>query len=322
MSFGIPVRNGVSIGAASAASMRGVAGKAQFYLNFTGGALPSGVSASGGANGTRVNISGLLAATSAPRFDYSPTSVGTSLGVLAEAASTNIVLYSEQLNNAAWTAGNATVTADAAVFVDGATTADLLKENTALGSHSISQNVTVGTGNKTVSVYAKLASGTRYLQLREFGVGAGKAYANYNLSTGAVVNSAGTELLSATITNAGNGWYRCTLSFNAAVSNTGVALYLSNGTTENPNYTGDGTSGIYLGGVQVEAAATASTYVQTVAAAVTRSADAISFTIPANFSILRYTFDNDTTQDVAVSAGAYTIPTTLNRVRVKTILGI
>ena len=57
------------------------------------------------------------------------------------------------------------------------------------------------------------------------------------------------------------------------------------------------------------------------AAAVTRAADSAVFTIPAGIGHLTYTFDDNSTQLVAVSPGSYTIPTSLNRPNIKSIVG-
>lgn len=79
---------------------------------------------------------------------------------------------------------------------------------------------------------------------------------------------------------------------------------------------------IAVAGLQVEAAAAPSSAIITAGAQVTRNADAVSFVIPANVTRLRYTFDDNSTQDVAVVAGAnYTIPTNLNRRHIKRVNG-
>lgn len=68
---------------------------------------------------------------------------------------------------------------------------------------------------------------------------------------------------------------------------------------------------------QLEKAAAASSIIETAGAAVTRTADDVSLTLPAGVSTMIFTFDDGSEQSVAVSAGAYAVPTTLNRKQIR-----
>ncbi|MDD3030418.1 MAG: hypothetical protein PHS57_09135 [Alphaproteobacteria bacterium] len=70
---------------------------------------------------------------------------------------------------------------------------------------------------------------------------------------------------------------------------------------------------------QMEEGASATSFIATETAPATRAADALSFTVPAGVTALRYRFDDNSTQDVAVSPGAYTVPTTLGRPWIRTV---
>lgn len=66
-----------------------------WQANFlTASSLPAGLTASGGANGTYFNSSGILTSGSAPRFDYDPATLAPR-GLLVEEARTNRYLNSQ-----------------------------------------------------------------------------------------------------------------------------------------------------------------------------------------------------------------------------------
>jgi hypothetical protein len=101
----------------------------------------------------------------------------------------------------------------------------------------------------------------------------GLAY--YNLSTGATGTvTAGT----ASITSVGNGWYRCILTATVAASASCTAdIYLASADNTN-SFAGNAFDGVSLWGMQVEVGAFPTSYIPTVAATVTRNADAASMT--------------------------------------------
>lgn len=220
-----------------------------------------------------------------PRFDYDPVTLN-SKGLLIEEQRSNLVTYSEQFDNAAWTKTNATVTANSATAPDGTSTADSLIENTVNGVHDARRSVTASAlTTYTQSIFVK-ASGRTRGQMQMFGNSGGSTI-NYDLTAGTATAAGaygGWTGASATITNYGNGWYRIT---NTATTNAGlttlVAAYLLADASGSASYTGDGTSGMLYWGAQVEAGAFATSYIPTVASTVTRSADVASMT-GTNFS--------------------------------------
>lgn len=218
---------------------------------------------------TYTGYDGLIktAASGAPRFDFNPTT-GESLGLLIEEQRTNLLTYSEQFDNAVWAKLNATVTANATTAPDGTMTADKLVENTSTSSHYVEQAVSVINGTSyTFSVYAKAGERPGIL----LGCYLGAPFtARFNLSIGII--SSTSSGATANITPLNNGWYKCSITMTSAVTGTAwFDYYIDNGTVS--SYTGDGTSGIYIWGAQLEAGAFATSYIPTTSAQATRAAD-------------------------------------------------
>lgn len=69
----------------------------------------------------------------------------------------NLLTYSEQFDNAAWSKSGSTVTQNAGTAPGGALTADKLVENTNNGVHQVSQTVTMPSGATRFTVRAKAA---------------------------------------------------------------------------------------------------------------------------------------------------------------------
>ena len=80
---------------------------------------------------------------------------------------------------------------------------------------------------------------------------------------------------SVTIERVGGGWFRISQTPTAVSGTTyGCAIRLMDeATTNGLQYTGDGTSGIYIYGAQLEAGSTPSSYIPTAGTTVTRAAE-------------------------------------------------
>jgi hypothetical protein len=200
-----------------------------------------------------------------PRLTYQNGGGGCP-SLLLEKQSTNLVTYSEDFSNAAWTKFNASVTANDTTSPDGTQNADKLIENTANDEHVVYRAID-GT-SKTFSFYAKAAGRNWLAVLSNNG-----NYTYFNVSNGTLGTIAATS--TATIEDAGNGWYRCTIYNTHATYGAVMNLATANGTVV---YTGNGTSGVYLWGAQIEASSYPTSYISTTSASATRVADACSKT--------------------------------------------
>lgn len=215
------------------------------------------------------------AATNAPRFDYDPVTLAAK-GLLIEEQRTNLTTYSEDLANAVWATLRASVSSNVSTAPNGTLTADkLVEDTTASNTHAVLSfaDITVVNATQyTSTIYAK-AGERSWIQLQEGqGVTAG---AYFNVSAGTVGTVSGTGSPTASIRNEGNGWYRCSLTWTASGVAARIRVFLANG-DNGAIYTGDGTSGAFIWGAQLEAGSFATSYIPTVASQVTRSADVAS----------------------------------------------
>lgn len=208
----------------------------------------------------------------------------TDLGLLIEDARMNVFLRSQELDSASWNQlAFATATANATASPDGTTTADKLVETAVNNIHRSGQDpLTTAAGFRTFSVYAKVAERSKFELLVYNGVGQFSyrfdlsAVTATQTSTNAIYTSQSTA-----IEQLGSGWFRCSMTATWTGTAGGCYIYL-NDNSGTQSYLGDGTSGIYFWGAQMEEGAFPSSYIPTAGASATRAADNISITGTAN----------------------------------------
>jgi len=233
----------------------------------------------------------LTAPINAPRFDFNPTT-GESLGLLIEQSSTNLLTYSQLFSDSTWVKIRSSITQTAGIAPDGTQTAQLLIEDTTVtNSHGCgnygSQTITSGQ-QYTWSVEAK-AWTRNYITLSgDIGNGWLGNGVQFSLIDGTVQKNS--SALVTTSTNLGNGWWRFSITATASASgNAKPGVYIgsvpatgaSNGVD---SYTGNGYSGIYIWGAQLEALAFPTSYIATTSAQVTRASDVPPKTTSTNFT--------------------------------------
>ena len=218
--------------------------------------------------GTYVDSAGVIqtAAINAVRINHDPATKEF-LGILIENASTNLIVYSEQVDNAAWTkVSGATVTANTTVAPNGTTTAD---------------TITISQTKQIMTSIVSAAAGTYCFSAFVKSTGASSAYLQLNMDYGGPVIAAAVDInftnktLSVrfgspadySITDYGDGWLRVAVSLTGTNPSTMVGYIVSPVITD---------STVYLWGSQIESGSTATSYIPTVASQVTRAADIIA----------------------------------------------
>lgn len=217
-----------------------------------------------GITGPRTNHIPVLmtSAANVPRINYDPITRECK-GFLIEGQRTNLLLSSSDFENAIWTKARANVTSNIIVGPDGTLTGDKLVEDTAASNtHQMYQGGSTTAGSVvTGSIYLKAAERTfAYVQLTGTSVFPGFYV---NLVTGAVGTSYNNPI-NVTVTPVGNGWYRCTITATTDATSTFLRVYTAivDSVTGN-TYTGDGYSGLYVWGAQLETGASPTSYIPT-----------------------------------------------------------
>ena len=181
----------------------------------------------------------------------------------------NLLPYTEQFDNAAWTKANLLAfgsgsVANATAAPDGTTTADLITPDTTNSFHRVvyTQGGISASTDYTASIYCKPNGYTKFGLTENFTTG---AYAAFEcVGAGSVLDTGFGA--SGSISAVGNGWYRLTLTVTTTVAQTSFRL---DANVLAPSYTTglpgaswvpDGTSGVYIWGAQLEVGSAATEY--------------------------------------------------------------
>lgn len=278
-------------------------------LNVLSGPLDPRITFTRASNGSYFDSAGVLqiASTDVPRFDYDPATLAAE-GLMIEPQRTNLTLYSAELDNAAWTKTNISVTPNIATAPDGTLSADKIVENTATGLHRLRKDGALGTVC-SLSVFM-LAAERTFATVFLDGPGI-RSTVHVDLTNavilGEVYNSSTKIASSAKFV--GGGYVKVTVSASSAgfiASNVSVANSSVLGSDSGNSYLGDGVSGIHAWGAQLEAGSFPTSYIPTTTASATRAADVATVSLAQPSDILVQ--DRSGGEWIAgVPAGIYTL---------------
>lgn len=239
-------------------------------LDFASGSIDPRLTFSRASTATRVSRAGSIETVAAglPRIDHDPLT-GAVRGVLIEPQSTNLLRYSSVLSGSSWAKARVSVEISSAIYTPMGAQSYKLVEDSAPGGHYMYQSATLVVGELyTLSVYAKSGERDTFILKHYYPSGSPSSNALFSTVDGSIVYASRCIAKAEAITN---GWYRFSITF-TALSATSTA-WISLGSAD---YSGDGVSGMYFCGAQLEMSSSASSPIETTSSQVTRAADSLS----------------------------------------------
>jgi len=228
------------------------------------------------SSATVINKDGLIETVGSgqPRIDYKDDSNGA---LLLEPSRTNLITYSEDFSNGNWAKYGTTVTSGF-TSPDGSLNAFKLVEDTNNSKHFISRNnlFTPDGVTRDYSIFVKEGE-KRYIFITNVTTTNNDINcAVFDTRDGVFTNTNNpTYISNRNVTTLSNGWYRIDFTSNVnsfSYDNFYIGISSSE-TMSGVSYQGDGTSGVYIYGAQLEEGSYPTSYIPTQGSAVTRLAE-------------------------------------------------
>ena len=189
--------------------------------------------------------------------------------------SENLFTYSNDFSQSVWTKTRTNILANSTTAPDGTNTAfKLYDDTTASASHRMSSIAIVpaGLALPTGSIFVKAGEYNRVVLsvVRDNGAAFAGSEVAFDLTTGTIRTDLGYSGTTGKIEPYPNGWYRISNAATVtATINYALRLNLLNLSSAG-TYTGDGASGIYIWGGQLEIGSVATDYTPTTTTAISR----------------------------------------------------
>ena len=201
-----------------------------------------------------------------PRINYDAN--GENGALLLEPSRQNLIPQTEYLNGISWSGKIGTsFDTNTTTSPEGLENSALLKEDSSNGSHFAYKDFNLTNGSTyTISIFAKSNGANRNLRFGDGGVGWSSGFNGvFNLTDGTATGG--------DIESMGDGWYRCSVTGTTNATTSRLIIYSTLGTAT--SYQGDGSSGVFLYGFQLEVGAYATSYIPNhgESGGVTRAAD-------------------------------------------------
>ncbi|WP_160286398.1 Ig domain-containing protein [Pseudomonas knackmussii] len=261
------------------------------------------------------------AAANQARFDYNPLTLALR-GLLIEEQRTNLFLNSENFAESSWTKSSYTVT-PGAPSVKGDNSAFTLRGTSDGISPQLFQSCAL-TGSLAAVSFVVSSAGASYAYVQLQGA------VSFNTAIRAIVSLSdgtyNTQVIGTGfstplvfVSSLGSGRFRITLVGTVNLTGENVRGLLGASMSATSVSTVTMAQGLNAECAQFEAGAFPTSYIPTTSAQVTRAADIASITVPSGFTTLTYGYDDGTSSQETVSAGAHVIPTPTAPKRITTI---
>ena len=211
-----------------------------------------------------------------PRINYDAN--GENGALLLEPSRVNIIKQSEYYEGSDWSSQQTLETLENVTNPEGTNTTYKVCANASNSNHYLERAPYTGatSGVDYVFSFFAKAEDSDFVQVAT-STGFAAKYQNFNLSNGTFGNGDANAFgYTSTIEAVGtNGWYR--ISVKATTTSTSARFLiipiLSDVSVRNPIFLGDGSSGFYMWGAQLEQASYVSSYIPTMGTSETRAAD-------------------------------------------------